>query len=373
MKINRLMVLPLLILMMVFLSPVNNALATESSALEVAQQWMHNGTKFKSFVNTNSSGENSYTNSFKYWIQNGNNYVSIVSSSVPDYDHYPTQIESSGVGTGYFSIYKIIQDSSNRYIARLYAYIWTGTEWLRLPNDWIMYVNDTTVFGEETVPDFPDPINPGEILYDGNLVITSPPYDGYEVTSDRIEIRYGYGVPCSVPKPGKADITGVGVSPLSHTGTSSRYDSETNMQYNYFKAVVQLEPGYNTITIELNHDGEVYVDSRTVQRLIGVIDEDGDGIDDRTGLPVEGDESELSIEGAPILPDNATILDYVKYAVDSIIYVFSQIGLALKGLIGGIGDIGKILTGFFSFMPQPFTGIIILGLLIAIILRIFGR
>ena len=359
MKSKAIILFVLFALVMIIVKPVYSASPIGNgnySGLEL----YNNHSKFTTFtdiwgqVNTMTYATNTETGKF---------YLIIKKDNVIDSQF---EITEQGMNTGYFYVLAVESTSvvvSYRYYSGVGGFGWQdGGRWSRMPKD----VQVPIIFPSGT---YNDPTT----YMNGNLMITTPGYDGYKTTRDTLEIRYGYGIKPGIPKPGKPEISGVEVVPLSHTGTSTYYNSELDMQYSYFKATVKLTPGINNILVSIDYKGETYSDTRIVEYLVGFVDEDGDGYDDTTGESLNGDVSGLTPDGAPILPENATIFDYVKYAVDSIIYVFSQVGLAIKGMVSSVGDIGKILTSFFSFMPQPFTGIIVIGLLISIILRIFGR
>ena len=268
------------------------------------------------------------------------------------------EVAASGYNTGYFYVSSIRPDG---YGAVKYRH-WDGFQWIEYQNV-IFTIADVSTVG------LPPTEDAGNYSFlQGAIQITEPPYDYFYTDKNNLYIWYRYGL--DEDTPGNFPFI-LGVNHDDNTLLSTY--SADGYKYYFYRCRVHLDEGENTVSVNVNDGSKTISAERIIVRTIGIIDEDGDGIDDLTGLPIGGDLSELTPEGAPVLPENATIFDYVKYGIDSIIYVFAQFGLAIKGLVGGIGDVGKILTGFFSFMPQPFTGIIIIGMLIAIILRIFGR
>ena len=366
-------ILLLTVLMVLFITP-----SALSLTLEQAQEMVHDKTPFTSFQDNKSAADGgSATWTWNYYtdIQTEKMY-SEVRKNGSQYSNWKYEIQQSGYNTGYFYLLSII-NISGTYYAYVGHTVWNGSQWKTMDavGNYSIRLSGTPG-GVDLVPSLPG--DPSEYL-NGSLIITEPPYDGYKVSKSKYWLQYRYGVPLDPGgAPTGANITGAGVVAGTHEVHSWYVDEQgteeaaDDMVYKYYRVQLDLAPGINTITATLDYNGGQYSDTATIEYVTGIVDENGDGIDDRTGLPVS-DVSELTPDGAPVLPDNATIFDYVKFAVDSIIYVFTQLGLAIKGLIGGIGDVGKILTGFFSFMPQPFSGIIVIGMLIAIILRIFGR
>ena len=51
----------------------------------------------------------------------------------------------------------------------------------------------------------------------------------------------------------------------------------------------------------------------------------------------------------------------------------NQMLVMLRTFMGGLAQLGQVFRSFFSFMPPQFSAIIILGLIMAVILRVIGR
>ncbi len=233
-------------------------------------------------------------------------------------------------------------------------------------------VNGNTVGGLTFPPTGYDEI---EEFLKGKVIITIPAYDGFKDTMPVQVIWFNYGVP--LPSSGNpADISisiEGGVSGSGEVISQSGYISD-GYYYGHVKVTRELNTGVNTIIVKVKSNDVTYTASRVIERLIGVIDEDGDGYDDRTGLPIWQEYPDIGDDYAPQPPGSeATIIDYIKYLVDSVQYAMSQLVAMLKGFMGGLAQLTQIFTEFFSFMPTQFSGIIILGLIMAVILRVVGR
>ena len=209
----------------------------------------------------------------------------------------------------------------------------------------------------------------------GKVIITIPAYDGFKDTTPVQVIAFNYGVP--LPTSGSpADISISIVGGVSGTGEVISHSGYIKDGYYYGHARVtrELNPGLNTIIVKVTSDDVTYSASRVIERVIGQVDEDGDGIDDRTGLPIWPEYPDYGDSNAPQPPEEgATILDYIKYLTDSFMYAMNQLVTMIKGFMRGLSQITQVFSQFFSFMPTQFSAVIILGLIMAVILRVLGR
>ena len=109
---------------------------------------------------------------------------------------------------------------------------------------------------------------------------------------------------------------------------------------------------------------------------VGVVDEDGDGIDDRTGLPIydlsPSPIEEDGLEKPDINDYDSTILGRLSYYWDSLVYYvklpFYYIRVGIEGIIEWISKIGTFVDSFtsiferlFSFLPAEVTAMLALG------------
>lgn len=120
-------------------------------------------------------------------------------------------------------------------------------------------------------------------------------------------------------------------------------------------------------------------DARTWVRyltMVGIVDEDGDGIDDRTGLPLPIDPQSPIDEHGLDKPDiedyDSTILGRLSYYWDSLVYYvklpFYYVKVGIEGIIEWISNIGNFIDSFtsiferlFSFLPTEVTTMLALG------------
>lgn len=73
------------------------------------------------------------------------------------------------------------------------------------------------------------------------------------------------------------------------------------------------------------------------------------------------------------LPEDANVLDYIKYICTNVIELFKGIGRCIKKFVTQTKEMSSILTKFFSFMPTEFTLILTLGMMFLVLLRFLGR
>lgn len=108
------------------------------------------------------------------------------------------------------------------------------------------------------------------------------------------------------------------------------------------------------------YDDEVIATAEVrYHRYSGFVDEDGDGLDDRTGLPDHSNESdyELIIE-MPQKPEDGDLLAWIQYIAELFGYVIEMAISVLKDLAEGVVDglrvIIEIVEPMFSFVEQFF-------------------
>lgn len=73
------------------------------------------------------------------------------------------------------------------------------------------------------------------------------------------------------------------------------------------------------------------------------------------------------------LPEDANILDYIKWICINMIELFKGLGRCIKKFVTQTREMSSILTKFFSFMPAEFTLILTLGMMFLVLLRFLGR
>ena len=291
----------------------------------------------------------------KYWITYfsgaGNFYVRVMKNNEPFWTNYCAE---EGFNKAYFIVWKKYE-SGNYGVTMKYLHptqVWKDAGDMK-----------SVQGGSSDIV----PVTPPEAEYLKNeLRITIPAEDGRKTNKDYISIWYQYCLPSG---PDSINITG---------GKYTRHESakewvKDGWYYGEVNVHQYLNMGENLITVTAIADGKTYSDSRIVYRT-GFIDEDGDGWDDNTGEGWWPTPDESDWGGVPQPPgEDANIFDYIKYLSDSLIYAMNQMLVMLRSFMGGLAQLGQVLRSFFSFMPTQFSAIILLGLIMAVILRVVGR
>lgn len=154
----------------------------------------------------------------------------------------------------------------------------------------------------------------------------------------------------------------------------------TNVSGNLYRgdlnASIEMAPGENNIEVSIKYVSglnEYYAsDSRVYYFFSGVVDEDGDGIDDRTGRPIYEVPDDIP-SSFPTIPPESGIFGYIYWFFQSLVWLFGQVSTSLRRMFLFVGDFFTIIGEFFSFLPSEFLYMMILGILLSIVLRIFGR
>jgi hypothetical protein len=182
--------------------------------------------------------------------------------------------------------------------------------------------------------------------------------------------KYTMPVPINADKNKmKIEITG-GVAGSGET-LSHDFKTVEGKWEGLLKFTRQLYPGNNAITFTLKYDGAI-VGSATVnvKYYDDFIDTDGDGIDDRTGQTEVPDDWELPVEDNT--PDGS-ILGYIKWAFENITYIFDGVVGLVEGLFKMTGKMSNIIGEYMGGLPKPIDTVLVIGCLVVIILKIFGR
>lgn len=75
----------------------------------------------------------------------------------------------------------------------------------------------------------------------------------------------------------------------------------------------------------------------------------------------------------PELPDDANIIDYIKWICQGIKITVTSIVEVVKDFTVSCASIGQMISDFFDFMPVEFRYIIVLVIAVALICRVLGR
>lgn len=131
---------------------------------------------------------------------------------------------------------------------------------------------------------------------------------------------------------------------------------------NQIQIEIEMPVGVNVLSVQYWYDGVMVVEAtKGITRLSGFVDEDGDGLDDRTGKtdnsvkPVYEDSEDIEI---PEKPEDGDVLAWIRYIGEMIDYIFDMIFGAIKNFAIGVADGMRAILGIaqpmFSFMRQFF-------------------
>lgn len=135
-------------------------------------------------------------------------------------------------------------------------------------------------------------------------------------------------------------------------------------------AAYTIPPGKHTIKCQLKKAGVVLKEaSFNFELVTGLVDENGDGKDDRTNLPIEwGDNTYTPPSTSGSLPDRATysndILGTVAWGFDTLVAIVSTpfiyfgkfvklLAENAKTLFTSFGDFSRFVGELFKWMPPP--------------------
>jgi hypothetical protein len=152
------------------------------------------------------------------------------------------------------------------------------------------------------------------------------------------------------------------------------------------------------ITDEVEHtmvctyveDGKITTTMYKLQRVIGTIDANGDGVDDRTGEITSNPNvtNNTGVLNPPKRQDYSSgILGDISFGLDTVLFYvtapFVWLGNVIKSLMDiinngftWVSDFNKFLASLFSFLPIQAIGLIELAItasVVGLLLRTFGR
>lgn len=88
---------------------------------------------------------------------------------------------------------------------------------------------------------------------------------------------------------------------------------------------------------------------------------------------VGGDDGDEDLFNFTELPEDANVLDYIKWFFINMLELFKGIGQCFKKFFAETKGLSQMLTEFFSFMPTEFTLILTFGIMFLVLLRFLGR
>ncbi len=132
---------------------------------------------------------------------------------------------------------------------------------------------------------------------------------------------------------------------------------------NEVQLLIDVPVGFNNVEVIYSYlDVELGRDNVNFTRLEGFIDEDGDGLDDRTGntyVPERQIDPIVDIEKPEKPGEDANVIEWLKYLGKYIGYIFevfiNSISNFAKNVVSGIGSILGLAEPMFSFISQFFS------------------
>jgi len=319
-------------------------------------QLYYSGEKFTQFINQNGDD---FRIVYVTNTETGKLHVQVLKNGVI---HAGTnhEITSEAYNKSYFYVFEVIQSGGVVY-GKVKERLWTGTHWNESYLTTIVHCYE----GSMTFP--PTEEEKYEDFIKGKLIIFIPAADPYKTNKNYASVWFNYALPHIEGQTPALSFTGGNW--VKESGKTWVKDGYIYGEFNYH---VGVEMGENLLSVSANYGG-VYSDTLTVIRT-GFVDEDGDGYDDNTGEGWWPSPDEESWGGVPQPPgEDATIFDYIKYLSDSLVYSMNQMLVMLRSFMGGLSQLGVVFRSFFSFMPPQFSAIILLGLIMAVILRVVSR
>lgn len=124
---------------------------------------------------------------------------------------------------------------------------------------------------------------------------------------------------------------------------------------------------------EVDPTMEAFMDFSVVQKEGDVppLDDNGTG----------GHPADPTLPQTPKPPDGAWdvvgwlkyILDWILYIVNAVGYLLNRLGTIIASLFGQANGLTSTLTSIFSFLPPEVTSLLVMGIILSILLRVFGK
>lgn len=209
--------------------------------------------------------------------------------------------------------------------------------------------------------------------FDGR--ITLPANDGYKDNGTTFTFWHWYQLPTGV------DSSDVKIDPYIDDSKDTYHSAAVTLHQkipntskwnlNINLTVREYGPHTYKVVFKQISTGKVLGTlTRTFEALEGFIDENGDGLDDRTGQPPY---DPLEPPGDSLTPEwDGTILGFFQYLIDSVKYYVQNIVDGINVTMGAIGKVPQIMGTILNF-PEPLTALLIFGVTCTIILAIFRR
>lgn len=222
----------------------------------------------------------------------------------------------------------------------------------------------------------------------GEGVTFISPSSGYKDTPSTWQFRVMYNMPVDLSAE-KEDIALQVLGGQEGTGRVISHDFNFEMDstgQRWARGIVTFERGVkigvNTISFNVSYKYKTLANHLTVERFTGIVDEDGDGIDDRTGQPIQPPEPEPPVDETPqrddyedgVLGSISYSLDYVKHYITA---PFRFIGESLSGFVewlqtssGWVASVSGFFGAIFAFLPAELSSALIMLFMVVVVFTV---
>lgn len=138
-------------------------------------------------------------------------------------------------------------------------------------------------------------------------------------------------------------------------------DIEYSRTYNLTKQDLAMKKDGNYLFSLFDSFGNLLI----VKKLndVVLVSNGGSGIDGNFGLAFN----------YPELPDNANVIDYIKWFCQCVVITFQSIGIVILEFSTSCSNFVRMITRFLNFMPKEFLVLLPIVLTVCVILRFLGR
>ncbi|WP_417202848.1 hypothetical protein [Acetoanaerobium sticklandii] len=220
----------------------------------------------------------------------------------------------------------------------------------------------------------------GTILNDVNAQgfdgrITLPANDGYKDNGTTFTFWHWYQLPTGV------DSSDVKIDPYIDDSKDTYHSASVTLHQkipntskwnlNINLTVRDYGPHTYKVVFKQISTGEILGTlTRTFEALEGFIDENGDGLDDRTGQPPY---DPLEPPDGSATPEwDGTIVGFFKYLIDNVKYYNEMLVSGVQTTINSIGKVPQMLGEVIN-LPPEIMALFTFGIIISILLRVLGR
>lgn len=141
-------------------------------------------------------------------------------------------------------------------------------------------------------------------------------------------------------------------------------DIEYSRTYNLTKQDLAMKKDGNYLFSLFDSFGNLLI----VKKLDGVVLVNGGG-----NGSADGNNNFGLAFNYPELPDNANVIDYIKWFCQCVVITFQSIGIVILEFSTSCSNFVRMITRFLNFMPKEFLVLLPIVLTVCVILRFLGR